>query len=64
MDDQAKRFLTDVRRSPIGVLGLRAGDQTIISTVDVHAHDRVGTISAAIHEVAHIYPVVEFEAAR
>jgi hypothetical protein len=34
----------------------------IIITVEAHAHDREGAVSAAIREVAHIYPLVRFEA--
>jgi hypothetical protein len=33
----------------------------IIITVEAHAHDREGAISAAIREVAHIYPMVSFQ---
>lgn len=60
LDEQARRFLTDVQRSANRVLGFRGNDREIIITVEAHAHDREGAIGAAMREVAHIYPAVSF----
>jgi hypothetical protein len=61
LDDRARRFLTDVQRSANRVLRFRGDDQRIIITVEAHAYDREGAVSAAIREVAHIYPLVKFQ---
>ena len=61
LDEQAKRFLTDVQRSANRVLRFRGNDRRIIVTVEAHAYDREGAVSAAIREVAHIYPLVKFQ---
>jgi hypothetical protein len=61
LDDQAKRFLTDVQRSANRVLGFRGGSRTIIITVEAHAYDREGATRAAVREVAHLYPLEKFQ---
>ena len=61
LDEQAKRFLTDVQRSANRVLRFRGNDRKIIVTVEAHAYDREGAVSAAIREVAYIYPTTEFQ---
>jgi hypothetical protein len=61
LDVQAKRFLTDVQRSANRVLRFRGDDRRIIVTVEAHAYDRGGAVSAAIREVAHIYPLVTIQ---
>jgi hypothetical protein len=61
LDEQARRFLTDVQRSANRVIRFRGDDRRIIVTVEAHAYDRGGAVSAAIREVAHIYPTVTFQ---
>jgi len=61
LDEQARRFLTDVQRSANRVLRFRGDDRIIIITVEAHAYDREGAVSAAIREVAHIYPLTRFQ---
>jgi len=63
LDEQARRFLTDVQRSANRVLRFRGDDRIIIITVEAHAYDPEGAVRAAIREVAHIYPTVKFETA-
>jgi hypothetical protein len=60
LDEQTRRFLTAVQRSANRVLRFRGDERTIIVTVEAHAYDREGAVSAAIREVAHIYPTVRF----
>jgi hypothetical protein len=61
LDQQAERFLTDVQRSANRVIRFRGDDRRIIVTVEAHAYDRGGAVSAAIREVAHIYPLVTIQ---
>jgi hypothetical protein len=61
LDQQAERFLTSVQKSANRVLRFRGNDRKIIVTVEAHAYDREGAVSAAIREVAHIYPLVKFQ---
>jgi hypothetical protein len=61
LDDRARRFLTGVQRSANRVLRFRGDDRRIIITVEAPAYDREGAVSAAIREVAHIYPLVKFQ---
>ena len=63
LDEQAERFLIAVQRSANRVIRFRGDDRRIVVTVEAHAYDREGAVRAAIREVAHIYPMVEFEAA-
>jgi hypothetical protein len=60
LDEHGRRFLTDVQRSANRVLRFRGDDRTIVVTIEAHAHDREGAISAAVREVAHIYPMLSF----
>ena len=62
LDGQAVRFLTSVQRSANRVLGFRGDDHRIVVTVEAHAFDREGAVRAALQEVAHIYPLMRFEA--
>lgn len=62
LDQQADRFLTSVQRSANRVLRFRGDDQRIVLTVEAHGYDREGAVRAAIREVAHIYPLIKFEA--
>ena len=62
LDAKAERFLTSVQRSANRVVRFRGDGQRIVVTVEAHAFDRDGAVRAAIQEVAHIYPSVEFEA--
>ena len=57
-----RRCLSSVQRSANRVLRLRGDDHRIVVTVEAHAYDREGAVRAAIQEVAHIYPMAEFEA--
>jgi len=63
LDEQAKRFLSSVQRSANRVIRFRGDDLRIVVTVEAHAYDREGAVRAAIQEVAHIYPMIQFEAA-
>ena len=62
LDEQAERFLSSVQRSANRVLSFRGDDQRIVVTVEAHAFDRAGAVRAAVREVAHIYPLMQFEA--
>src|SRR5665213_3828399 len=62
LDHQAERFLTSVQRSANRVIRFRGDDHRIVITVEAHAFDREGAVRAAIQEIAHIYPLVKFEA--
>ncbi|HEY4929346.1 MAG TPA: hypothetical protein VIH95_09365 [Acidimicrobiales bacterium] len=62
LDDQAERFLSSVQRSANRVLRFHGDERRIVVTVEAHAFDRDGAIRAAVQEVAHIYPLVKFEA--
>jgi hypothetical protein len=62
LDQQAERFLSTVQRSANRILRFRGDDERIVVTVEAHAHDRDGAVRAAIREVAHIYPLVQFAA--
>ena len=62
LDAKAERFLVSVQRSANRVVRFRGEDQRIVVTVEAHAFDREGAIRAAAQEVAHIYPLVEFDA--
>jgi len=60
LDDQAERFLSSVQKSANRVIRFRGDDRQIVVTVEAHALDRHGAVRAAVQEVAHIYPLVEF----
>jgi len=60
LDDQAERFLSSVQKSANRVIRFRGDDRQIVVTVEAHAFDRDGAVKAAVQEVAHIYPLVEF----
>jgi len=62
LDAQAEQFLSSVQRSANRVLRFRGDHRQIIVTVEAHAFDRDGAVRAAVQEVAHIYPLVEFHA--
>jgi hypothetical protein len=62
LNKQAERFLSSVQRSANRVLRFRGDDRRIVVTVEAHAYDREGAVRAAIQEVAHIYPLMQFEA--
>ena len=62
LDAQAERFLSSVLRSANRVVRFHGDQQRIIVTVEAHAMDRDGATRAAVQEVAHIYPLVKFEA--
>ena len=62
LDAKAERFLASVQRSANRVIGYRGDDQRIVVTVEAHAFDLQGAMRAAAQEVAHIYPLVEFDA--
>ena len=61
LDAQAERFLSSVQRSANRVIRFRGDDHQIVVTVEAHALDREGAVRAAVQEVAHIYPMVNFE---
>ena len=60
LDAQAQRFLSSVLKSANRVIRFRGDDLQIVVTVEAHAFDRDGAVRAAVQEVAHIYPLVEF----
>jgi hypothetical protein len=60
LDDQAARFLSSVQNSANRVIRFTGDDQQIVVTVEAHALDPAGAVRAAVQEVAHIYPLVEF----
>jgi len=62
LDPRSEAFLSSVQRSANRVIRFRGDDRCIVVTVEAHALDRDGAVRAAIREVAHIYPLVEFEA--
>jgi hypothetical protein len=62
LDQQAERFLTSVQRAANRVLRFRGDDRCIVVTVEAHAYDRAGAMRSAVQEVAHIYPLMQFEA--
>jgi hypothetical protein len=62
MDRLVERFLTSVQRSANRVLRFRGDDHRIVVTVEADAYDREGAVRAAIQDVAHIFPMTEFEA--
>ena len=61
LDAQAEQFLSSVQRSANRVLRFRGDDRQIVVTVEAHAFDRESAVRAAVQEVAHIYPLVDFE---
>jgi len=61
LDVRAERFLSSVQRSANRVLRFRGDGPRTVVTVEAHAMDRSGAVRAALQEVAHIYPLVEFE---
>jgi hypothetical protein len=62
LDTRSAAFLSSVQRSANRVIRFRGDDRCIVVTVEAHAFDRDGAVRAAIREVAHIYPLMEFEA--
>jgi len=62
LDAQAERFLSSVQRSANRVIRFRGDHRRTVVTVEAHAFDRGGAVRAAVQEVAHIYPLVKFEA--
>lgn len=62
LDANAERFLASVQRSANRVIRYRGNDHRIVVTVEAHAFDQEGAIRAAAQEVAHLYPLVEFDA--
>ena len=63
LDQQAERFLSSVQRSANRVIRFRGDERRIVITVEAHAYDREGAVSAAIREVASIYPNNRFQPA-
>lgn len=61
LDDNARRFLSDVQRSAHRVLRFRGDDGTITITVEAHALDWDGAIRAARGEIARIYPGGDYQ---